>query len=650
MIFSSLDRPFAESLTLQLQTRIYALPVLLGFGIGLYFIWPHEPGLARPLFGTLFLLTLTAWLLQRGDHTWRLLVITALMLVTAGFTAATFRSLRVSAPMITESLGPVGIEGRIKSLEQLEGGVGIRILLDELVIDDVRAEKTPHALRLSIRKGGHQIKTGMRVRVFAKIEPASPPTTPGGFDFLRHAYFQQIGGYGYVLGDPKILALDQPTTETLFQGRFERARNHITALVNKTLEPRQAGMTAALMTGERAAINKEDWQALRDSGLAHLLAISGANVDMVALIVFFVVRLGLALFPRVALAYPIKKWAAGAAFLAALAYVLLIAPSTPTWRAMVTITLVLTAILIDRSPISLRLVAASAFLILLIQPEQLLSPSFQLSFAAVTALVAVFEMIAPWLKRIHGDAGAVKRALMYLVGVCATTIIATIATAPISLYHFQTLALYGVIANALAVPIMTFLIMPLAILCYPLIALGVAGPVLHVIGAACDWILAIAHMTADLPGARLTPPALPLSSFLAIICAGLILCLGARWIKIFSVIPLIIAMLILSVHTRPDTVILQGGKVILHRTETGEIITNTRRFARRAQADWVRYWGGDELKGARVDKTLTVPSFENVGVPLPRAPLAIYSSPRAKIMTIGPRVTGRRWNNHEASP
>jgi competence protein ComEC len=615
---------FANSFARQFACKIYAVPVLLGLGIAFYFAWPHEPGILVPALVAGVWAAVAFWLFgvnRRGvDVTGLVYIVAALCVVQVGFVAAKVRAEYVAAPMITAPMGPMGVTGRVQSLEQLDGKAGYRLILDQLVMDGVPAEQTPHSIRLSVRKGGDILNTGQIIRVFAKIEPASFPTTPGGFDFRRHAYFKQIGGYGYVLGAPEVKQ-DRPSAnaegpvdmrpEALgssprdlisYLSIFESARNAITAHVNNTLSPRQAGMVGALLTGERAAIAEEDWQALRDSGLAHLLAISGANVDMVALIVFFVVRLMLAAFPRLAERHAIKKYAAVAAFCAATLYVLLILPSTPTLRALLTVSIVLLAVLLDRSPISLRLVCTVAALILLFQPEQLLSPSFQLSFAAVTALVAVFEAAAPWLKRVHRDATAVKRMCIYIVGVCVTTAIATLATAPISLYHFQTLALYGVLANVLAVPLMTFLIMPLSILCYPLLAVGGADSTLYVLGVLNEWILVIAHNVSDLKGARFTPPAMPLSTFLWIVTTGLILCLGVARIKILSLVPLCFAVITAATYNRADMAVLSGGKVVMMRMENGEIVTNTRRYARRQQADWVRYWGGDENQGARVDK------------------------------------------------
>lgn len=666
-----------KDLAAQLARKIYAVPVLIALGIAFYFAWPTEPDVRPALSIVILSVILSRAAYVRTGHLWGGVVLSlclaAMACIALGFVAAGARAKLIQTPMITAPIGPIGFSGHVQSLEQLEGGKGIRVILTDLHMRNAfPPDQVPHALRLSIRKSEADIKIGHRIRVFAKIEPPSPPTTPGGFDFRRHAYFNQIGGYGYVLGAPKIYQRDRirimapqapsPLQEEGPNGKFfslfhlpslstwfEDTRNAISTHVNKTLAPQQAGMVTALLTGERAAITEENWNALRDSGLAHLLAISGANVDMVALIAFFMARLAMAMFPNFAERHPIKKYAAIIAFITALFYVLLILPSTPTLRALLTVGIVLLAILIDRSPLSLRLVCVSATIILLWQPEQLLSPSFQLSFAAVTALVAVFEVLAPWLKRLHQDSTIVRRTVIYIVGICATTVIATLATAPISLYHFQNLAMYGVIANLLAVPLMTFLIMPLSLLCYVLMPFGTADFTLHMIGTLNDVILTIAHRTSSLPGARFSPAAIPFNAFIAVICAGLILCLGVGRLRVFAILPLIIAAIIIMTDIRPDMVILGNGKVVMERRADGTITTNTRQFARRQQTDWVRYWGGDADKGAIVDKNTppVIPTdlLIHAGITLPSTdrPIAVYLShpPHIQIMTT--YGTGRYW-------
>lgn len=656
----------SDALSAQMRTLIYFVPVLLGTGIALYFAWPREPTLLTPVLLACLFLALFVWLRDlgrgAGAYTPHILAVLACFWLTLGFTAAKFRAEMVWSPMINAPIGPVWVDGTIAALEQLSGGKGQRLILNDLVIRDLPPEDTPYSVRLSVRKGGEGLQAGARINVLAKFEPPSTPTTPGGFDFRRHAYFNRIGGYGYALGAPQIRAV--PETHGVGDV-FEGWRNAITAQVNAALPARQAGIVAALLTGERAAIADDDWNALRDSGLAHLLAISGSNVDMVAIIVFFMARLIMAAIPRLALYHPIKKYAAVIAFAVTLLYVLLIWPSTPTFRALLTITIVLSAILLDRSPISLRLVCVTSSIVLLGWPEQLLSPSFQLSFAAVTALIAVFEWWGPWLKRTHRDAGIFKRGAMYVLGICGTTVVATLATAPISAFHFQNLAIYGVLANALAVPLMTFVIMPLGLITYLFMPFGAAGPLLHVLGITNDWILGIAYWTAGLPGAHIAPPAIPLSALLCIVAAGLFLCLLSRTFKLLAALPLCAAIVIIVTHTQSDAMIAQDGRVFMVRGADGVAVTTTKRYARRLQDDWAQYWGTtkvekterDILRDVRVNSGhVTIASPDNITwcnvrnicapvLPQGAGVTALYLGDTILAETVRPRGFNRLWQN-----
>ena len=226
------------------------------------------------------------------------------------------------------------------------------------------------------------------------------------------------------------------------------------------------------MTGDRGAINDDVWQALRDSGLAHLLAISGLHVGLVAGILFFTLRGGLAMIEPLALRHPIKKWAAAAVMVGALGYVVLTGGTVPTQRAFVMLGLVLLAVMLDRRPFSMRLVAWAAVIVLVTAPEAMLGPSFQMSFAAVVALIATYEIAKEPMRRWRRGAGPGRRAMVYLAAVALTTLVAGLATSPFALYHFNRVAAYGLAANLFAVPITSLWIMPWTMVGYALMPLG----------------------------------------------------------------------------------------------------------------------------------------------------------------------------------
>ena len=263
-------------------------------------------------------------------------------------------------------------------------------------------------------------------------------------------------------------------------------RQTITTKIRAVLKGVSGTIAAALMTGERSAIPEDVMTAIRDSGLAHLLAISGLHIGLVAGIIFFGARGLLALIPPLALRFPIKKWAALAAIAGAFAYAFIAGATVQTQRALLMVGMVLVAVILDRRGLSIRLVAWAALAILVVAPESLLGPSFQISFAAVTALIATYETLSerrqyreyehsrlpPW----------VREAMFYLAGVALTTLIAGVATAPFAIFHFNRFAGYGLAANLIAVPVTALWVMPWAMAAFLLMLFGFEAAALTPMG------------------------------------------------------------------------------------------------------------------------------------------------------------------------
>lgn len=433
-------------------------------------------------------------------------------LIGIGFSAAKLRTDLVKAPVVSEEITYTEVEGIITGLDPMPQPGVVRIMLSDLWVEKLAPPETPRYIRLKVRNG-EALRPGYKVRLLAGLNPPARPVTPGAFDFQFYAFFRQIGAVGFTYYPPEIIEYSDRSDANkghlgviLEQYRFKVAQS-----IQENMDVPYAGIMTTFLTGDKSAIPAEDLQAMRDSGLAHLLAISGLHVGLIAGVVFFFVRLALAAVPILALRWPIKKIAALCAFFAAFGYMLLVGATIPTQRAMMMTGLVLIAIMLDRSPFSLRLVACAAAVILLIFPESLLSPSFQMSFAAVTALVWSYERMRPLLYEWHQDAGFLGKAGLYLLGIALTTIISSLATAPFSLYHFQHVSLSGQITNLMAVPIMVFWVMPFAVLSYLGIIAGLAWGPLKLMGQGVDLIVQIAHWGASLPLSALSFPAFPTS-------------------------------------------------------------------------------------------------------------------------------------------
>jgi competence protein ComEC len=397
---------------------------------------------------------------------------------------------------------------------------------------------------------------------------------PGAFDFQRFYYFQGIGALGFSLKPPQIIEKAEQNDPAFF---LERLRKTISDEIYKVLEPRVAGITAALMTGERAAISEEDWTALRYSGLAHIISISGLHVALVAAPVFFVVRLFLAAIPFLALRWPIKKIAACAALIACCAYVAIVVPNVPTYRALLMTGIGLLAIMLDRSPFSLRLVAFAAAVVLLFSPDSVWSASFQMSFAAVTALVAVADLMRPYWSSYIRNGGRGRKIIVYLAGSIMTTLVASLATNPFSSFHFQQIASYSVIANALAIPLTGLLIMPMLVMSFLLMPFGFAEFPLRLMGHGITWMLEIAQDVAALPGAVIHTPAWPLAALGLFVVAGLCLILLAGRVKRVC-IPLLCAGLIVILLSKDSVVLVaSSGRLIMVNAKESAFISSKRR-------------------------------------------------------------------------
>ncbi|MEE8188204.1 MAG: ComEC/Rec2 family competence protein [Kiloniellales bacterium] len=570
------------------------LPVGFGLGVGGYFGLGQEPPGWLGVAGLLLALSL-AWLARR----WPGFFVAALALVvlTAGFGAAQLRTALVAAPVLQERLGPVWLRGQ--AIEVEPRGRGLRITLRHIKLAWLAPEETPARVRVTVANGGEKIRPGDWLRLRAILRPPPGPAAPGAFDFARQAYFKRLGGVGFALGRPLRIEPPGPMDQSVVTRwtsawrlwwsaqRYRIARRIMAAL------PGEAGaVAAALMTGVRGAIPEQVMQAMRDSGLAHLLAISGLHVGLVAGLLFFGLRALLALIPRLALFYPIKKWAAVAAAAGALSYLLLTGATVPTQRAFLMVGLVLLAVVLDRSALTLRLVAWAALAVLAVAPESLLSASFQMSFAAVTALVAGYEVLRDRRARLFAERGLATRLSLYFSGVGLTSVIAGLATAPFAVYHFNRIAWFGLAANMLAVPVMALWIMPWAIVAFILMPFGAEGLALAPMGWGIDAVLWAAAWVAAWPGAVSIVPAMPVQGLVLVALGGTWLCLWRGPWRLYGLAAILGGGLLIPLATPPDVLASGDGKLFGLRTPDGEVILSSAKVRRFEAETWRRRLGG----------------------------------------------------------
>jgi competence protein ComEC len=402
---------------------------------------------------------------------------------------------------------------------------------------------------------------GAVVQLRARLMPPAPPAVPGAYDFAARAYFMGIGATGRAL--PPVV-IERPAASPVAPVR-QRLSEHVRA----RLSGGEGAIAAAFATGDQGAISEADADAMRRSGLAHLLSISGLHVTaLVGAVIFIVFRL-LALSPRLALHAPLMLISAGAGALAGIGYTLLTGAEVPTIRSCVAALLVLGALALGREALTLRLVAAGALFVLLFWPDALVGPSFQMSFAAVTAIIALSEM--RWFRALTmaRDEGWPRKAGRNILGLLLTGMVVELALAPIALFHFHKAGMLGSLANLVAIPLTTFIVMPFEAVALLLDAAGIGAPAWWVVGKALSLLLAIAHHVAALPWA--VALAAPFAAWIfGMTMAGLLWCLlwrsRLRWLGMALVAA---GVALMALAPAPDILVTGDGRHVAIRTASG---------------------------------------------------------------------------------
>jgi competence protein ComEC len=556
------------------------LPVAFGCGVAWYFLLTTEPPLALgPALVALF--ASLAYLSRRSTPLfWAIL---PFVFAAAGFTASELRTRIMAGPLIASPTGITTVSGRVIEIDLTRAGR--RVLLDHAWIAGVPHEDTPDGLRLNASaQVASGLKVGEWIRARALVSPIPPPAIPGGFDYQRFLYFNGFasgyGGIGKILTAPREMTPPRSYHDDWLI-RIARARTDLTVRVMAVLPGDTGAVSAALIAGDQTAISDRVMQDMRDSGLAHILSISGLHIGLVAAFLLGLVRGGLALAPYVALRYPIKKWAALGALVAVFFYCLLAGlNNVPVVRSLLMSAFGLFAVLIDRKPVSLHVVAWTALACMALTPDGLLGPSFQMSFGAVIALIAAGEMSAPYVAEWRRDAGIGRKIALAFGLMIFTSLVATLATSPASIFIFNRIAVYGVLANMIAIPLSSLIIMPAGILAVALMPFGLERIGLAPMGWGVDLLDRAAAITAHLPGAVVKVPEMPVSALAALSLGGLWICIWRQRWRWWGIAPILAGVALTAMARSPDILVSPNGKLVgLNTAEHGLLVSRSSRLS-----------------------------------------------------------------------
>ncbi len=579
--------------------RGYLFPwaaVFYGAGIGLYFALKTEPGATTWGLVALSLVAVMAMVVRVSVSTrpwfW------GLALLLAGFAAAGGRAHLVAGQVLEfRYYGP--IEGRIVGIDRSTSDA-LRLTLDHVNLGDIGAHATPERVRISLhgQQGFFSAEPGLTVFTTGHLSPPGGAVEPGGFDFRRHAWFQRLGAVGYTRSPVLVLAPHEGDGVAL---ALYRLRMRISAAVQAVLPGRAGAFAAAVTTGDRSSMDGDTLEALRASNLAHLLAISGLHMGLLSGFVFAAIRVALAFVPRVSLFMNAKKIAAVGALAAGAGYLALSGGNVATERAFIMVAVMFGAILVDRRAITLRSVALAALIVLSLRPEALYGPGFQMSFAATTALVAVFG-------EMRGRNMRGPFALRVFTGVALSSLVAGLATAPVAAAHFNQVPHYGLIANIVSVPLMGALIIPGAVLAALLAPFGLAWIGLKVMEAPILWILWVADTVSGWHGA-LSFVVSPSREVVPVLVLGALwIVLWQGWGRLAGVPVIGVAMALWSASERPYALVSQSGGLVGIMTEEGRALSKPRGDGFSAQS-----WLENDGDGASQEEASDRSAFVRVG-------------------------------------
>jgi competence protein ComEC len=569
------------------------LPVCMGLGVILFFLADGVPS-PWPALGAALACLALAW--RRRDRLLMPAACVATGFVFLGFAAMALRTQLAAAPVLDRP-----VFARLTAfVETVDAGPnGGRMVLVVTRFDTTFPVVNPRRLRATFKGAGP--RAGDHVAGQVRLMPPPQPAFPGGYDFARDAYFLGLGAVGRWIGPVSLAPQPTPPDFSLrVTAAIDNARTDMTNRIARAIGGQAGALSAALVTGKRRLIAETVNDDLRASGLYHIVSISGLHMVLAAGVFFWLARAILALIPGVAERYPIKKWAAGLAMLGATAYCIFSGSEVATERSLIMTLVLLGAVLFDRPALSMRNLAIAALIVLAREPETMAGPSFQMSFAAVAAMIAAHEW---WLGRQRdkpepsGWGGIfLRKAVIAVAGSLMTTLIASFATAPFAAYHFQRMNPYGLIGNALAIPLVSLVVMPAAVGGTLLMPFGLDGFVWQLMGHGSDKVLLVARYVAVIEGSVRGVRAFPISDLLWMTAGFIVLILVRSPLRIAGLAAMVVATVSAGQAVAPDIFIDRQGQIAAVRAADGGLRMVGRSTSRFTVDRWLSA-DGDLRKG-----------------------------------------------------
>lgn len=496
--------------------------------------------------------------LAKGIYTLGLLSLFAAASLGGG-AAGLLRAEAAKAPRVSDVKTPFVVTGFVEQIDRTQrGNWRAKILVESL--SRTRAAAQPKSVRMALAQD-EPPKPGQKIRCQAILRPPPGPVVPGGYDHARRAWFQGLGGVGYALSPCTLIEASPPLTQSI-QFRLSLWRAQAARSIVEATDSDGGGFLAAVTTGDRAWLSEADVEALQASGLSHVISVSGLHVGLLGGLMYLVIWKLAALIPALSLRLDARKIAAVFALCGTGAYCVFTGAEAPAVRAFIMSAIAFGAVLLNRKAISMRGLAIAAIGVLVALPESALDPGFQMSFLATAALVALWEI---WERRRAGapEFGLVQSAVMWVGAAAATSVVAGLATAPISAATFGRVSIWSLPANLMAAPILDFWVAPFAAIAASLAPFGLDDWAWQAAAAGLSVTLKIAHLIAALPGANASIAWTSSTAPLILIVAILWLTLWRSWLRFLAIVAILAGLAIWALSPKPVAWIGPEGRAIL---------------------------------------------------------------------------------------
>ncbi|CAN7458091.1 ComEC/Rec2 family competence protein [Phyllobacterium sp. LjRoot231] len=590
--------PTAFNCEIDRGTLFLFLPVFSGIGAIFYFNAAVEPRLGAVLSGLTLLIGCHA--LAHARPMIRLVLLLATALV-AGMLFGKVETMRAGTRMLGSEV-TTRMTGRVTAMSRDAKG-GWRLTMDVISTARPALQYGPDRITVSARSVPRDLRVGDGLAGLVHLRPQSGPVRPGNYDFAFYNYYRGVGASGFLLGKLETVpvALDTgPVATTLMA--IANIRQQLTQRILRNIRGEPGDIAASLITGQRDGISDDTNNAFRLSGLSHILSISGFHMALVAATIIGSLRAIMAFFPGFSARFPVKKFSAVIALMGSAFYLLLSGSDVAAQRSFVTLAVMLLAMTVDRAAISMRNLAIAALITIAISPHEILGPSFQMSYSATAALIAFYS----WWSHRQGRRAFRRgvsnhlllalplKAINHIGAIAMTSVVAGTASSIFAAYHFNNTAPFGLVGNALALPVISVFVMPFAVLGLLAMPFDLDWLPFTVMGQGIEIVIAIAKMVASRsPSGNL---GLMPQGTLVLMSVGLILLLFlSTRLRLCSIPVLATAALFMLRAQEPGIIVSEDGKLVALRTGDRDLAINRTAGSAFSLNNWQQGYGINEV-------------------------------------------------------